>query len=226
MLRFNYGTFPHCYAKRWFAKTGSGQSLEKLNLTAFYASIVRRVHSAELTASGGTEYATVWLALTPATPSNGCMYALPACFDPYYHAAPTDAAASSSGGSAESGNDSNAAATAAATAAAATKMQVFDSVEREWAQDVRNSVTFLPMDRMFIEPTRLRPEGVGTMLLRTWPCLGKQPKKNLAAWACLSVLVELWYVGARAADRCRGCADVDGTHYTSSKRFTRKRAAI
>ena len=69
-------------------------------------------HSAGLAAGGGTEYATVWLALTEATPSNGCMYALPASFDPFYHTAEGEAAAPEGGSAAE--------------------MQAFDSERREW----------------------------------------------------------------------------------------------
>ena len=34
---------------------------------------------------GSPQYCSVWLALSDATPDNGCMYALPASFDPAYH---------------------------------------------------------------------------------------------------------------------------------------------
>ena len=39
-------------------------------------------------ADGAPEYATVWLALTEATPLNGCMHILPANFDPVCKCSP------------------------------------------------------------------------------------------------------------------------------------------
>ncbi|KAJ8609347.1 hypothetical protein CTAYLR_009303 [Chrysophaeum taylorii] len=65
----------------WYVEPGTKR---RFGCRAGFSPHRDRVDPAAFFPDGGPKYATVWLAVTPATPENSCLYAIPAHADPGY----------------------------------------------------------------------------------------------------------------------------------------------